>query len=94
MSYLDGAFNVRSLNFDEPAELTGGWRVKWNGCWPINLTLDSPKEEIRDPKLLSDMDYLRNLCDEHGARKAYMASVSPWFFTVRQFKLLLSLLHE
>ncbi|KAL5531942.1 hypothetical protein ACEPAF_5505 [Sanghuangporus sanghuang] len=53
----------------------------WNGCWPVHLSSDSPPEEIRHPKLLSDIEYLHNLRSSDGHRKTYMASVSPWFFT-------------
>ena len=53
--------------------------LKWNGCWPTQLTPQSPKAEIQHPTLSSDKDYVGNL---HGKGKVYMASVSPWFFTV------------
>ncbi|KAH9047309.1 glycoside hydrolase family 71 protein [Lactarius hengduanensis] len=48
----------------------------WNGCWPIHLTPDSPREEVKCPALYTDLHHLRHL----GGR-TYMAAVSPWFFT-------------
>ena len=50
---------------------------QWNGSWPIQLKPNSPKSEVELPELCSDADYVANL-----RNKLYMASVSPWFFTV------------
>lgn len=54
---------------------------QWNGSWPIHLTKDSSPSEIRIPSLDTDRHHLHHL----GGR-AFMAAVSPWFFTV-SFKL-------
>jgi hypothetical protein len=51
---------------------------QWNGGWPIQLTSNSPRQEIDSPALDTDQPHIQNL---HG--RTYMAAVSPWFFTVR-----------
>ncbi|EJD08150.1 uncharacterized protein FOMMEDRAFT_101593 [Fomitiporia mediterranea MF3/22] len=48
----------------------------WNGSWPIQLSSNSPKGELPFPRLMSDVEYIRNI---YG--KTLMTSVSPWFFT-------------
>jgi len=52
---------------------------QWKGSWPTHLNKDSPSSEIRLPSLDTDLRYLRHL--DGGA---FMAAVSPWFFTVGQ----------
>jgi len=48
----------------------------WNGGWPIHLNKDSPPSEIRLPNLGTDLHHLHHLDG-----RAFMAAVSPWFFT-------------
>jgi hypothetical protein len=52
---------------------------QWNGGWPIQLSASSPRTIIENAVLDSDAEYIQ--CLMHGAR-AFMAAVSPWFFTV------------
>ena len=77
---MDGYFNVRS-SFPRPLSTVTQkiTLLKWNGGWPIHLTKDSPPPEIKLPKLDTDRHHLHHL----GGR-AFMAAVSPWFFTVSQ----------
>ncbi|KAH9927778.1 glycoside hydrolase [Fomitopsis serialis] len=48
----------------------------WNGGWPTRLTPQSPRHEIRMPRLDGDLVHLKHL----GGR-TFMAAVTPWFFT-------------
>lgn len=78
---VDGIFHVPGPSFFHTRSiLTAMCCWQWNGCWPIHLTPDSPREEVKCPALDSDRHHLRHL-----EGRTYMASVSPWFFTVRIF---------
>ncbi|KAI0753394.1 glycoside hydrolase family 71 protein [Daedaleopsis nitida] len=48
----------------------------WNGSWPIYLTVNSTREEVKCAKLDTDRHHIHHLDG-----RTFMAAVSPWFFT-------------
>ncbi|TRM68935.1 glycoside hydrolase family 71 protein [Schizophyllum amplum] len=68
------AFFIDPARYPSLSSMDGSFH--WNGGWPLHLSPTCHRREIEMPALDSDKHHLRHL----GGR-AYMAAVSPWFFT-------------
>ncbi|TFY55802.1 hypothetical protein EVG20_g9185 [Dentipellis fragilis] len=72
--HLVPAFFVDPATYPSLSSIDGIFH--WNGGWPLHLTTQCSREEIRRPALDSDKHHLAHL-----HQKTYIAGVSPWFFT-------------